>query len=124
VTEALVYLAAAVVFVPLAARAKLGSVLGYLIAGAAIGPWGLALVGDVESTLQLAELGVVLMLFVIGLKNTYKINPTKSWISIAEVNNIPIVRSELLHSRLPNQPINPRTTAIIPTITTTHRTIL
>ncbi len=67
-TEALVYLAAAVVLVPLAARARLGSVLGYLLAGAAIGPWGLQLAGDVESTLHLAELGVVLMLFVIGLE--------------------------------------------------------
>jgi len=67
-SEALVFLAAAVILVPLAARAKLGSVLGYLLAGAAIGPWGLALVGDVESTLHLAELGVVLMLFVIGLE--------------------------------------------------------
>ena len=66
--EAIVFLAAAVVIVPLAARAKLGSVLGYLLAGAAIGPWGLALAGDVESTLHLAELGVVLMLFVIGLE--------------------------------------------------------
>ena len=67
-TEALVYLAAAVVFVPLAARLRLGSVLGYLIAGAAIGPWGVALVTDVDTTLHLAELGVVLMLFVIGLE--------------------------------------------------------
>ena len=66
--EALVFLAAAVVFVPLAARLKLGSVLGYLIAGAAIGPWGVALVTDVDTTLHLAELGVVLMLFVIGLE--------------------------------------------------------
>jgi glutathione-regulated potassium-efflux system ancillary protein KefC len=68
VNEAIIYLAAAVVIVPLAARARLGSVLGYLLAGAAIGPWGLALAGDVESTLHLAELGVVLMLFVIGLE--------------------------------------------------------
>jgi glutathione-regulated potassium-efflux system ancillary protein KefC len=68
VNEALVYLAAAVVMVPLAARLRLGSVLGYLLAGAAIGPWGLALAGDVTATLHLAELGVVLMLFVIGLE--------------------------------------------------------
>ena len=66
--EALVFLAAAVVFVPLAARLGLGSVLGYLIAGAAIGPWGLGLVADTEATRTLAELGVVLMLFVIGLE--------------------------------------------------------
>jgi glutathione-regulated potassium-efflux system ancillary protein KefC len=67
-TEALVFLAAAVVIVPIAARLGLGSVLGYLIAGAVIGPWGLGFVGDVESTQNLAELGVVLMLFVIGLE--------------------------------------------------------
>ena len=66
--EALVFLAAAVICVPVAARLGLGSILGYLLAGAAIGPWGLALVGDVESTLHLAEFGVVLMLFVIGLE--------------------------------------------------------
>ncbi|HET7729842.1 MAG TPA: glutathione-regulated potassium-efflux system protein KefC [Usitatibacter sp.] len=66
--EALVFLAAAVICVPIAARLGLGSVLGYLIAGAAIGPWGLALVGDVAATQNLAELGVVLMLFVIGLE--------------------------------------------------------
>jgi glutathione-regulated potassium-efflux system ancillary protein KefC len=68
VIEALIFLAAAVVCVPLAARLGLGSILGYLIGGAIIGPWGLALVGDVGSTLKLAELGVVLMLFVIGLE--------------------------------------------------------
>ncbi len=66
--EALVFLVAAVVCVPIAKRLGLGSVLGYLIAGAAIGPWGLKLVDDVESTQHLAELGVVLLLFVIGLE--------------------------------------------------------
>jgi glutathione-regulated potassium-efflux system ancillary protein KefC len=67
-TEALIYLAAATLCVPIAARLGLGSVLGYLIAGAVIGPWGLRLAGDVEATKNLAELGVVLMLFVIGLE--------------------------------------------------------
>ncbi|WP_300452137.1 glutathione-regulated potassium-efflux system protein KefC [Accumulibacter sp.] len=66
--DALVYLAAAVVCVPLAKRSGLGSVLGYLIAGWLIGPWGLRLVDDVESTLHFAEFGVVLMLFLIGLE--------------------------------------------------------
>jgi glutathione-regulated potassium-efflux system ancillary protein KefC len=66
--EALVYLAAAVICVPIASRLGLGSVIGYLLAGAAIGPWGLKLVGDVEETLRLAEFGVVLLLFVIGLE--------------------------------------------------------
>ncbi|HUQ28167.1 MAG TPA: glutathione-regulated potassium-efflux system protein KefC [Usitatibacter sp.] len=66
--EALIFLAAAVIIVPIAARFGLGSVLGYLIAGAVIGPWGLELITDVQSTQNLAELGVVLMLFVIGLE--------------------------------------------------------
>lgn len=65
---ALVFLAAAVLIVPVAARLRLGSVLGYLLAGAAIGPWGFALAGDIGETLHLAELGVVLMMFVIGLE--------------------------------------------------------
>ena len=67
-SDALVYLAAAVVCVPLARVLGLGSVLGYLIAGIAIGPWGLGMVEDVESILHFSEFGVVLMLFVIGLE--------------------------------------------------------
>ena len=66
--DALIYLAAAVICVPLAKRFGLGAVLGYLIAGALIGPWGLRLVWDVDSALHLSEFGVVLMLFVIGLE--------------------------------------------------------
>ena len=66
--EALIFLAAAVICVPLAKRLGLGSVMGYLIAGAVIGPWGLRLVDDTDATHNLAELGVVLMLFVIGLE--------------------------------------------------------
>jgi glutathione-regulated potassium-efflux system ancillary protein KefC len=67
-SDTLLYLGAAVVCVPLAKRLGLGSVLGYLIAGVAIGPWGLGLVGDPASTLRFAEFGVVLMLFLIGLE--------------------------------------------------------
>jgi glutathione-regulated potassium-efflux system ancillary protein KefC len=66
--DALIYLAAAVICVPIAQRLKLGAVLGYLIAGAIIGPWGLKLVEDVESIMHFSEFGVVLMLFVIGLE--------------------------------------------------------
>jgi glutathione-regulated potassium-efflux system ancillary protein KefC len=73
--DALVYLAAAVLFVPLAARLRLGSVLGYLAAGCVIGPFGLGLVRDVEAIGQLAELGVVLMLFLIGLE----LEPSRLW---------------------------------------------
>jgi glutathione-regulated potassium-efflux system ancillary protein KefC len=67
-TEALIYLGAAVICVPLAKRLGLGSVLGYLIAGVAIGPWGLRLIDDPQMTLHFAEFGVVLMLFLIGLE--------------------------------------------------------
>ncbi|MEO6603802.1 MAG: glutathione-regulated potassium-efflux system protein KefC [Polyangiaceae bacterium] len=73
--DTMVYLAAAVLFVPLAARFKLGSVLGYLIAGCAIGPFCLKLVEDVESILHFAEFGVVLMLFMIGLE----LDPKRLW---------------------------------------------
>jgi glutathione-regulated potassium-efflux system ancillary protein KefC len=72
---AMVYLAAAVVCVPLASRLKLGSVLGYLAAGCIIGPFGLRIVQDAEATLHFAELGVVLMLFVIGLE----LDPKQLW---------------------------------------------
>lgn len=71
----LVFLAAAVVAVPLARRFGLGAVLGYLIAGAAIGPWALRVVTDVESILHLSEFGVVLMMFLIGLE----LAPAKLW---------------------------------------------
>ncbi len=66
--QLLIYLVAAVVAVPIATKLGLGSVLGYLVAGCAIGPWGLALVSDVESIGQVSEFGVVMMLFLIGLE--------------------------------------------------------
>ncbi|MGD8111473.1 glutathione-regulated potassium-efflux system protein KefB [Vibrio sp. TRT 21S02] len=68
-----IFLTAAVIAVPLAQRAGLGSVLGYLLAGVAIGPWGLGLISDVEAILHFAEFGVVLLLFLIGLE----LNPKK-----------------------------------------------
>jgi glutathione-regulated potassium-efflux system ancillary protein KefC len=73
--QVLVYLAATVVFVPLAMRARMGSVLGYLIAGCVIGPWVLRLVDDPEQILGFAEIGVVLMLFLIGLE----LDPRRLW---------------------------------------------
>jgi glutathione-regulated potassium-efflux system ancillary protein KefC len=66
--DASIYLGATVVFVPLARRFGLGSVLGYLAAGCAIGPFGLSLAHDAESTMHFAEFGVALMLFAIGLE--------------------------------------------------------
>ncbi len=65
--QASVFLAAAVIAVPIAARLGLGSVLGYLLAGIAIGP-GLGLVANTEDLLHFAEFGVVMMLFLIGLE--------------------------------------------------------
>ncbi|MGP3590403.1 glutathione-regulated potassium-efflux system protein KefC [Vagococcus sp. WN89Y] len=73
--QALIYLGSAALIVPIAVRLGLGSVLGYLIAGAVIGPWGLRLVTDAESILHFAEIGVVLMLFVIGLE----LDPQRLW---------------------------------------------
>jgi monovalent cation:proton antiporter-2 (CPA2) family protein len=66
--QALIYLAAGVIAVPLFKRLGLGSVLGYLIAGVAIGPWGLRLISDPQTVLQFSEFGVVLLLFLIGLE--------------------------------------------------------
>jgi CPA2 family monovalent cation:H+ antiporter-2/glutathione-regulated potassium-efflux system protein KefB len=68
-------LAAGVVAVPLFRRLGLGSVLGYLAAGLAIGPYGLGLFSDPETILHVAELGVVLFLFVIGLE----MQPSRLW---------------------------------------------
>jgi len=64
----IVFLCAAVLLVPLAQRLGLGSVLGYLIGGAILGPWALGLIHNVEMIGQVAEIGVVLMLFLIGLE--------------------------------------------------------
>lgn len=69
------FLLAAVVAVPLFKRLGLGAVLGYLVAGVAIGPAALGFVEDVESTLHVAEYGVVLLLFIIGLE----LEPKRLW---------------------------------------------
>lgn len=66
--EAFIFLAAGVIAVPIASRFGLGSVLGYLIAGALIGPFALKLISDTENIMHFAEFGVVMMLFLIGLE--------------------------------------------------------
>jgi glutathione-regulated potassium-efflux system ancillary protein KefC len=71
----LIYLGAAVLAVPLAKALGLGSIIGYLAAGIAIGPWGLGLVTDPQAILQFAEFGVVLMLFLVGLE----LEPRRLW---------------------------------------------
>ncbi len=74
--ESIVYLLAAVIAVPISKRLGLGSVLGYLAAGIVIGPYGLALISDAEHILHFAELGVVFLLFIIGLE----LQPSRLWV--------------------------------------------
>ncbi len=66
--DSLIYLGAAVLAVPLSRALGLGSIIGYLAAGIAIGPWGLGLVSSVQDVLHFGEFGVVLMLFLVGLE--------------------------------------------------------
>ena len=73
--NSLIYLGAAVLVVPLSKALGLGSIIGYLVAGIAIGPWGLGLVTNVEDILHFAEFGVVLMLFLVGLE----LEPKRLW---------------------------------------------
>jgi monovalent cation:proton antiporter-2 (CPA2) family protein len=73
--QAIVFLAAAVIAVPLFRRLRLGSILGYLAAGLVIGPHGLGLFADAEAVMHVAELGVVLFLFLIGLE----LNVSRLW---------------------------------------------
>ncbi|MBD2821183.1 glutathione-regulated potassium-efflux system protein KefB [Xenorhabdus sp. 42] len=71
----ILFLFAAVVAVPLAQKFNIGAVLGYLIAGVALGPWGLAFIKGVDEILHFSELGVVFLMFIIGLE----LDPTKLW---------------------------------------------
>ncbi len=74
-SNSFIYLSAAVIAVPLSRALGLGSIIGYLAAGIAIGPWGLGLVTNVEDILHFAEFGVVLMLFLVGLE----LEPRRLW---------------------------------------------
>ncbi|MGA9665634.1 MAG: monovalent cation:proton antiporter-2 (CPA2) family protein [Gallionella sp.] len=70
-----IFLLTAVLIVPIFQRLRLGAVLGYLAAGMIIGPWGLGIIANVESTLNFSEFGVVLLLFLIGLE----LEPRRLW---------------------------------------------
>lgn len=89
--QAIVYLAAAVISVPIAKRLGLGTVLGYLLAGMVIGPFVLGLVGsEGEDIMYFAEFGVVMMLFVIGLE----LEPELLWrlrVSIAGMGSLQVI---------------------------------
>ena len=74
-TDIIILLAAAVIVVPLFQSLKLGAIPGFLVAGTLLGPSGLGYIEDVDEISHLAELGVVLLLFVIGIE----INPSRLW---------------------------------------------
>jgi monovalent cation:proton antiporter-2 (CPA2) family protein len=74
--EVTIYLAAAIIAVPISKRLGFGSVLGYLAAGISIGPFGLGLIQDAEHILHFSEFGVVLLLFIIGLE----LQPSRLWV--------------------------------------------
>ncbi len=71
-----IFLAAAVIAIPIFRRFKLGSVLGYLTAGIIIGPASLGLISSVEATQDIAQFGIVLLMFVIGLE----LQPSRLWV--------------------------------------------
>jgi len=73
--QALIYLGAGIIAVPVFTRLGAGSVLGYLAAGIVIGPWGLRLITDPHTVLDIAELGIVLLLFLVGLE----LNAQRVW---------------------------------------------
>ena len=70
-----IFLTAAAIAVPVAKKLKLGSVLGYLIIGIIIGPFGLSLIGEIEEVMHFTEFGVVMMLFLVGLE----LKPSLLW---------------------------------------------
>jgi monovalent cation:proton antiporter-2 (CPA2) family protein len=91
----IIFLAAAVAAVPLAKRFGLGSILGYLIAGAVIGPFGVQIFSDVSGLLHFSEFGVVFLLFVIGLE----LKPSRLWVmrhSVFGVGGVQVVLTTLV----------------------------
>lgn len=86
--EAVVYLVAAAIFIPLFTRLRLGAVLGYLAAGIVIGPQVLQLIAEPESALAFAEFGVVLLLFVVGLE----LNPARLWALRREIFGLGVLQ--------------------------------
>ncbi|MCP5417577.1 MAG: cation:proton antiporter [Chromatiaceae bacterium] len=76
IVDVLILLAAAVIFVPLFQRIGLGAVLGFLVGGALVGPWGLGFIVAVEEIRHLAEFGVIFLLFIIGIE----LKPSRLWI--------------------------------------------
>ena len=78
----------ALVFVLIFRRLGLGATLGYLVAGAVVGPQMLHLVGDAESMIGVAELGITLLLFIVGLE----LNPTRLWALKKEIFGLGLIQ--------------------------------
>jgi len=89
--EVVALLAAGVIAVPIFKRAGLGSVLGYLAAGLAIGPFGLRVIADPEAILSVSELGVVLFLFIVGLE----MEPSRLWSLRKQIFGLGVVQVAL-----------------------------
>jgi len=90
-----IFLAAAAIAVPIAKQLGLGSVLGYLIAGIIIGPFGLSLIHDIEEVMHFTEFGVVMMLFLIGLE----LKPSLLWqmrIPIMGMGGVQVMLSSII----------------------------
>jgi monovalent cation:proton antiporter-2 (CPA2) family protein len=73
--DILVLLAAAVITVPVFRRLGLGAVLGYLVAGAIVGPWGIGFIDQIDEIRHIAEFGVIFLLFIIGIE----LKPARLW---------------------------------------------
>src|SRR5258708_34550489 len=98
--QAAVFLLTAVLLVPLFQRLKLGAVLGYLGAGMLIGPWGLGMIAEVESTLQFAEVGGVLLLFLVSLE----LQPSPLWVPrrpVFDLGGTQVIATGTVPSALP-----------------------
>ena len=91
-----VLLAAAVIAVTLFRRLGLGSVLGYLAAGLAVGPFGFGFFDDPQSIIHVAELGVVLFLFIIGLE----MQPARLWSMRGEIFGLGLLQVTLAMAAL------------------------
>ena len=88
INQTLIFIGASVFMVPLFHRLGFGSVLGYLMGGLIVGPHVLGFIQDPESILHFAELGVVLLLFIIGLE----IQPRKLWAMRGELIGLGLVQ--------------------------------
>jgi glutathione-regulated potassium-efflux system protein KefB len=99
-----VMLGAALIFVTLFRRLGLGATLGYIVGGAIIGPFALGLVGDAEAVMQVSEIGIALLLFLVGLE----LNPSRLWrlrrdifgLGLAQVLVCGLALSALIHAAL------------------------